>query len=168
MAAFSDLKWWEIVFVPLIVAAGGAVKWLAGLGGERNKEDRALLSDEFSRLRQSNQDLADQLSGLTPTVTELRKEWAESVAREVALMEKLREQTAMSAQAQWERNQLKAALRLMAARISQLRSMIEEKTGIPLPPEADPMGILGMLDKQDRELEAEIESPVEAEQADLD
>lgn len=86
--------------------------------------DRSLFTDEFARLRA-------ELQAVTPQLASLRKEYSDSVAREVALMEQYRR---LQYEATEERGKLRAAIRVLHAEVRRLRRALEDN-GIRVPVE---------------------------------
>lgn len=134
--------WWSAVALPVFAGAGWLLKFWFDRSISSKQEKSTVLSEELDRLTSATSTLQVELDKVAPTIANLRRELAESVSREIDLWEKLRRMSAQSAHQAQQIEQLKAALRLNAARITQLRDLIAEHTHIVLPPEADTIGMI--------------------------
>lgn len=139
--------------IPLLLVVGAGVAWLYARRTdwitsrrEERKEDRAVLTDEFTRLRQANEDLTSQLGQFAPHLAQLRKEYAEAIQREIFLLDQLKDLTAQNAVAAHERYRLKVAITELSEHVEELRGMLGD-AGIDLPPAPDLSAISFILDE---------------------
>lgn len=130
-------EWAQLFIVPALLSVlagvGWVVRWFfsradaraaatAASRAEQNAFDRSLFTEEFARLRA-------ELQQVTPQLASLRKEYAESVAREVALMEQYRK---LQYEATSERDKLRTAIRALHSEVRRLRNALEAN-GITVP-----------------------------------